>query len=360
MKGTQGTQGTEGRKGTEVLSPSSPPSPASPASRGIPYSVYLPPGGATQVERSLRPARLLEALKEGGQLWVDIDSTDRAQHALLEKAFGFHPLAIEDTLSPKTRVKLEEYGTYLFIVVRSVRFDQKTEDPYDIETINLYAFLGANFLVTVRSAPIRSIQEVQQRIERSPDVIQRGVEMVWHGIMDTVVDEFLPLVDQVDVLVDDLEVRLFERYDEAAIKDIFAIKRLVVQLRKHVAPLREVLNIVTNRPHACIASQSQVYFRDVYDHTIRIVESLESSRDLVSSVLDTYLTQTSNRMNRQMKSLSVVATISLPLVAISGFFGMNFDVIPMAHNRAGFFAALGLMAAFSTVLYLFLKRKDWV
>jgi len=326
--------------------------------RGIPYSVYLPPG-ATQVERGLKPGRLLEAVKEGGQLWVDIDSTDRAQHALLEKLFGFHQLAIEDTLSPKTRVKLEEYGSYLFQVVSSVRLDHKTDDPYDIETINLYAFLGANYLVTVHSAPVRAAQELQHRIERSPDLIQRGVEMIWHGVMDTVVDEFLPIVDHVDEMVDDLEERLFQKYDESAIRDIFAIKRLVVQLRKHVGPLREVLNIITNRPHSCIASQSQVYFRDVYDHTMRINESLESVRDMVGSVLDTYLTQTSNRMNRQMKALSVVSTISLPLVAISGFFGMNLP-IPMAHTPWAFFAALALMATFSTVLYLFLKKKEWV
>jgi magnesium transporter len=327
--------------------------------RGVPYSAYLRADGS--VEHGLRPAQIAEVVKSGeGQLWVDMDANDRAQHALLEKVFGFHHLAIEDTLSPRTRVKLEEYGTYLFLVIRTVRFDTKTDDPYDIETINLYAFLGQNYFVTVHSAPVRAIEEIQHRLERSPDVLGRGVEMIAHGVMDVAVDEYLPMVDQVDEIVDHLEERLFEAYDETAIKDIFAVKRLVVQLRRHLGPLREVLNVLTNRPHSCIAQQSQIYFRDVYDHTIRIVESLESVRDLVATVLDTYLTQASNRLNRQMKALSVVATIALPLVAISGFFGMNFEIIPMAAHPMGFFIAIGLMFLFALVLYWYLRKREWI
>ena len=331
---------------------------APPAPRGVPFSAYKAPNG--QVTRNLHPAKLAEALKEGGQLWVDIDSNDRAQHALLEKVFNFHPLSIEDTLSPKTRVKLEEYGNTVFIVVRSVRFDVKTDDPYDIDTINLYCFMGPRYLVTVHGAPVRAIEEVKARLERSIDRLDRGVEMVLHATLDTVVDEYLPMVDQVDDMVDNLEERIFEKYDPGAIKEIFAVNRLVVQLRRHLGPLREVLNVLTNRPHECIGTQAQLYFRDVYDHTIRIVESLESVRDLVATVLDTYMTQTSNRMNKQMKALSVVSTIALPLVAISGFFGMNFDVIPLSKWPYGFEIALGLMAVFATGLYLFLRKKGWI
>jgi magnesium transporter len=326
--------------------------------RGVPYSIARTADG--QVERNLHPARLAELLTSGGQFWVDIDANDRAQHALLEKVFGLHPLAIEDTLSPKTRVKLEEYGSYVFIVVRSVRFDHKTDDPYDIDTINLYAVLGPKYLVTIHSAPVRAVDEVKDRMERSSDKLDRGVEMVLYGLLDTIVDEYIPMVDQVDDLVDTLEQKLFEAYDPAAIQEIFQLKRLVVQLRRHLAPLREVLNVITNRPHECIAPQAQLYFRDVYDHTIRIVESLESVRDLLATVLDTYLTQTSNRMNQVMKQLNVVATISLPLVVIGGIFGMNFSWMPMTHSPWGFFSALGIMAASALLIWWFLKRRQWM
>ena len=331
---------------------------AAPRERGVPYSAHRDAGGT--VEQHLPPGRLLEVVGDGGDLWVDIDANDRAQHALLEKVFGFHPLAIEDTLSPKTRVKLEEYGSYLFLVIRTARLDQSTGDPYDLRTTNLYCFLGPHRFVTVHSEPVRAVEELQQRLAASPDLLGRGSEMIAHGVIDVAVDEYLPLVDQVDDLVDRLEERLFERYDERAIKDIFALKRLVVELRRHLGPLREVLNILTNRPHACIAPTSQLYFRDVYDHTIRIVESLESVRDLLSSVLDTYLTQTSNRMNRVMKQLTVVTTVALPLVVIGGIFGMNFERIPLSHHPLGFFWAIGLMAAFAGGLYWFFRTRDWV
>ncbi len=328
------------------------------AERGVPFIAHLAADGT--VEQGLRPERLLGAIKAGGELWVDIDSRDLVQHAVLEKVFGFHPLAIEDTLSPRTRIKLEEYDSYLFLVIRTSRFDEGTPDPYDLRTCNLYCFLGPHYLVTVHDAPVRAVDEVRRRLEATPDVLARGAEMVAHAVIDWAVDEFLPMVDRVDDLVDELEERVVERSDEHAIEEIFALKRLVVQLRRHLAPLREALNVLTNRPHACIAPTAQLYFRDVYDHTIRVVEALESERDLLTTVLDTYLTQVSNRMNRVMKQLNLVATISLPLVVVGGAFGMNFDRIPMAHSPWGFFGAIGLMALLAAGLFLFLRTRRWV
>jgi magnesium transporter len=326
--------------------------------RGVPHSVYLRPDG--DVEWHLRPTRLIEAVREGGRLWVDIDSSDRAQHALLEKVFGFHHLAVEDTLSPNTRVKLEEYGSYLFMVVAAVRLDKSTPDPYDTDVFNLYLFLGQNYLVTVHAAASSAVDSVRERLARSPDQLRRGVEMIAHGVLDVTVDQFLPIVDHVDDQVDALEERLFEKYDQQAIKDIFRAKRLVVQLRRELGPLREVLNVLTNRPHSCVSAQSQVYFRDVYDHTIRIVESIESMRDLLGSVLETFLTQQSNRMNQQMKALSVVATVSLPLVVIGGVFGMNFAHLPLTDSPIGFYWALGVMGVAAAAIWILLKRQDWV
>lgn len=326
--------------------------------RGVPHSVYLAPDGT--IARALHPAQLADAMREGGQLWVDIDATDPPQHALLEKVFGFHHLAIEDTLSPQTRVKIEEYPAHLFLVIRGIQFDGSTADPYDLETANLYCFLAGNTLVTVHSRPSAAVTALQDRVTRSPDLPRRGVEMILHGIVDHTVDEYLPIVDRVDDIVDELEERIFDQFDDAAIHEIFRVKRLVVQVRRHLGPLREVLNILTNRPQASIDAASQVYFRDVYDHTIRIVESMESTRDLLSSVLDTYLSQASNRLNKSMKSLSAVATISLPLVVIGGMFGMNFTHIPLSDHPLGFFWAVGMMVLLAGVMLWFLRKQGWV
>lgn len=326
--------------------------------RGAPSSIYLSRDGT--LARDIAPALLAGAVREGGQLWVDVDATDPAQHALLEKVFHYHHLAIEDTLNPRTRVKLEEYPDHLFLVIRGIAFDGSTTDPYDLETANLYCFLRGNALVTVHGAPSPAVTEMRQRMERSPDLLQRGVEMVLHGLVDHTVDAYLPIVDRVDDLVDELEERIFDQFDDSAIHEIFRVKRLVVQIRRHLGPLREVLNILTNRPQAGIDAASQMYFRDVYDHTIRIVESVESTRDLLTSVLDTYLSQASNRLNKSMKSLSAVATISLPLVVIGGMFGMNFAHIPLSQHPLGFFWAVGMMVLLALVMLWFLRKQGWV
>jgi magnesium transporter len=291
---------------------------------------------------------------------VDIDSTNTHQHALLEKIFEFHHLAIEDTLSPGTRVKLEEYDRFLFAVVAGVRFDAATPDPFDLETFNQYFFLGRNFLVTVHAVPSPSCAAMRDRLMRNPDLLARGAEMTMHGVIDQAVDAFFPLVEQMGDLVEDLEESVFEEFDEKLIHRIFKAKRAAFAVRRHIGPLREVLNILTNRPTTYIRADTQLYYRDVYDHTIRIMEWVDTTRDLLAGVIETYLSQTSNRMNRVMKQLSIVSTIALPLIVIGGIYGMNFSHLPLTDSPWGFWWALGGMAAVSTVLIYWLRRERWL
>ena len=321
--------------------------------------MYRRPDGV--IEHELAPARLREIVQAGeGELWVDIDSTSNHQHALLEKVFGFHPLSVEDTLSPGTRVKLEEYDRYIFAVIAGLRFDQATPEPFDLETFNLYFFLGKNFLVTVHAVTAASCNNVRDRLMRNPDLLVRGVGMVMHNIIDQSVDAYFPLVEGLNDLVDKLEERLFERFDEQLIHEIFKAKRAAFTFRRHVGPLREVLNVLTNRPCIYIRPETQLYYRDVYDHTIRIMESVDTTRDLLAGVLETYLSQTSNRMNKVMKQLSIVATIALPLVVVGGIFGMNFSQMPLVHHPWGFFWALGSMAGVSAVILWWLHKNKWL
>ena len=331
------------------------------ASRNWPASIYRRPDGT--LEQDISPARIREILQTGegaGELWVDIDSTNMHQLALLEKVFAFHPLSIEDTLSPGTRVKFEEYDRYVFVVMAVLRFDEGTPEPFDLATSNLYFFLGKNFLVTVHALPSKSCSAVRERLTRNPDLLARGAEMTMHNIIDQSVDAYFPLVEELNTLVDGLEVRLFERFDEKLIHEIFKAKRAAFSLRRHVGPLREVLNILTNRPCGYIRAETQLYYRDVYDHTIRIVESVDTTRDLLAGVLETYLSQTSNRMNKVMKQLSIVSTIALPLIVVGGIYGMNFEFIPLTKHPLGFYWALGGMAAIAAVMLWWLKKNRWL
>lgn len=293
-------------------------------------------------------------------MWVDIDSTVHSQHALLEKVFGFHPLAIEDTLNPASRVKIEEYPGYLYIILRAVQFAADTDDPYDLETKDLHCFLGANYLVTVHAGPVGSVDLIHDTLRRSPDLLSRGVERTLHAILDATIDAYFPLLDQVDDFIDGLEERVFVNFDELALRDVFQVKRLVLSLRRYLQPTREVLNVLTNRPSTLIAPEVQIYFRDVYDHVLRINDALDTYRDLLSSTMDSYLTQVSNRLGATTKGLSVLATMSLPFVVVSGMWGMNFSNIPLTNWPHGFWALLLVQLALGGLLIVVLRRQKWL
>jgi magnesium transporter len=311
-----------------------------------------------QYARDLSPRELAAIVKSGtGALWIDIDSTVPHQLAILEKIFQFHPLAIEDTLNPNSRVKLEEYDGFLFMVVRGVKFREDTDDPYDLDTFNLNFFLGKNYLVTVHTETSTSLDVIAERLTRNPDGLNRGVAWLMHGIMDTAIDAYFPLIDQIDEFIDGLEERVFVNFDESALRDIFSVKRLVLSLRRHLSPQREVFNILTNRPSTLLSHEAQLYFRDIYDHVLRINDALETYRELLSSTLDSYLTQVSNRLGKATKGLSLLGAISIPFVVVSGMWGMNFVRIPIAAHPYGFWIMLFVQLAIGGALLAMLRWR---
>ncbi|MFL5582714.1 MAG: magnesium/cobalt transporter CorA, partial [Gemmatimonadaceae bacterium] len=303
------------------------------------------------------PREIADVVASGeGALWVEVDTTSRPQLAMLEKVFHFHPLAIEDTLSPNSRVKIEEYPGYLFVVIRVVAFCEETpDDPYDLETSTLSFFLGKSFLVTVHGEQSPAVAAMEERLARSPDFLGRGVERLMHAIADASVDAFFPILDQIDEFLDDLEERVFVGFDHSALREIFTVKRLVLALRRYLAPQREVFNVLTNRPTPLLAPETQVYFRDVYDHVLRINDSLDTYRELLSSVLDSYLSQVSNRLGATSKTLALVGTMSLPFVVVSGMWGMNFSEIPLAQHANGFWIMLVVQIALGAFFVGILK-----
>jgi magnesium transporter len=321
-----------------------------------PRTIFI--GADGSIKRDLSPTEVNKALATpDGLLWIDIDTTCRPQVAVLEHVCKFHPLTIEDTLNPNSRVKLDEFPDYLFLIIRGVRFYETTDDPYDLETFNLCFYLGRRFLVTVHAGPSAAVDAVAERLQRNPELLGRGVDRIAHSVMDAAIDAYFPLLDQLDEFVDTLEQRVFEEFQQDAIRDIFAVKRTVLSLRRHLAPQREVFNTLANRPTPLLSPESQVYFRDVHDHVLRINDSLETYRDLLSSTMDSYLTQVSNRLGMTTKGLSVVATVTLPFVVVSGMWGMNFAHIPLQSHPHGFWIMLAVQLAIGLVLLLALRFK---
>ncbi len=321
-----------------------------------PWSCYHSPDGG--VRKGLSIDEIRRIVESGtGNLWVDIDYRNTDQVALLDSVFHFHPLAIEDSLNPNSRVKIEEYKGFLILVVRTLTFREETEDPYDIETVNLTCFLGQNFLVTVHGENTRPVDVTVELLERKPELAEAGPARLMHAIVDEAVNAYFPVIDQLDEFVDGLEDRIFGSFDQSALRDIFSVKRLVLSLRRHLAPERDVFAVLTNRPSALLTVDTQIYFRDIYDHILRINDALETYRELLSNTLDSYLTQVSNRLGSITKTLSVVATITLPFIIVSGMWGMNFERIPLSHTSHGFWTMLVVQIVLGAVLLIGLKWR---
>jgi len=327
------------------------------AASSVPRIVYAVPGAAVRTD--LHPIELRDIVAGGtiaGTLWVDIDTDSRHQVALLEKIFDFHPLAVEDALNPQSRVKLDEYRNSLFVIVRGLRFCEGTEDPYDVETYNLCFFIARNLLVTVHAGPSVPVDAVYARMVANPDQLERGSERVAHALMDITVDEYFPVLDKIDEFVDGLEERVYQRFDNEVMRDVFAVKRLVLAMRRHLMPQREVFNALTNRPTPFLPPESQVWFRDIYDHVLRINDSVDTYRELLANVMDSYLSQVSNRLGQVTKGLSVIATLSVPFVVVSGMWGMNFEEIPLSHSPHGFWLMLGVQLGLGAFLVWVLRK----
>ena len=303
------------------------------------WSCYHEPAGT--LRQGLSPEELTRALNTGeGTLWVDLNREDEADTGLLKSVFNFHPLAIEDSMNPESRVKLEEYKEFLILIVRGIEFCDETEDPYDIETANLTFFLGRNFLVTVHGSESPAVEEIRRILERKPELVSYSPARLMHAIVDASVNAYFPIIDRLDEFMDGLEEKIFANFDQAALREIFSVKRLVLSLRRHLAPQRDVFAVLTNRPSPLLTLETQIYYRDIYDHVLRINDALETFRELLSSTLDSYLSQISNRLGNASKTLSAVATLTVPFVVVSGMWGMNFRDIPLANHAHGFWIML--------------------
>jgi magnesium transporter len=320
------------------------------------WSCYY--GPREGIKQELPVKEIAKALASGeGTLWVDIDTRKSEQVALLKDLFHFHPLAIEEAVNPESRVKLEEFDRYVLLIVRTIAFCETTEDPYDLDTVNISFFLGKNFLVTVHGANTNPVEATEELLKRKPELVAHGPARLMHAIVDQAVDAYFPIIDKLDEFMDTLEEKIYETFDQNALREVFAVKRLVLTLRRHLAPERDALSVLTNRPSMLLTPETQIYFRDIQDHVLRIYDALENYRDLLSSTLDSYLTQVSNRLGMATKALAVVATVTLPFVVVSGMWGMNFEHIPLHTHPHGFMILVFGQVALSLLILAGLRWR---
>jgi magnesium transporter len=299
---------------------------------------------------------------QSGLLWVDFEAVPEAEtEPILHKTFGFHPLAIDDALHESHVPKLDDWGHYLYIVVHTVIFDQQNED---VDTLELDIFVGKNYLVTHHDQSIEAVSRIWGTTQRDFRFLKNGADHLLYRIMDEIVASYMPVVEQLDLSLDQIEDEIFGKYASGTLEKLFSIKRSVLYLRRILAPQRETLNKLARDQFEAIDEHDRIYFRDVYDHLVRMYDITESVRELASGALDSYLSVTNNRLNDVMKTLTIITTLFMPISFIASFFGMNFfqPVTPLDvwTGRPAFIITMLTVVLTPTCMFWWMRHRRWM
>ena len=310
------------------------------------------------LQREVTRAQMLAALAEkDALLWVDFEDPNEFESDALVEIFNFHDLAIDDCLNDLSHPKVDDYEEYLFMVTHAVRMEED-----QLVTIELDIFLGKNYVVTFHKNVIRSIEMTRETVARKPDsYLGHGGDTLVYHILDLVVDRYQPVLDCYEDKIDALEDQVF---NSATKKDdmptIMQLKKDIFHFRRIVAPQRDMLNYLTRTPTAFIKTRNMAYFRDVYDHLFRMYGSIEAIHESLNGLIQAYFSYSSHKMNEAVKRMTVMATLTMPAVIISGIYGMNFHYIPELHWHYGYFYAHGLIAMTSLSMLGLMKYKKWI
>lgn len=310
---------------------------------------------------------LREAVRDRGAVfWVDITRGTDEELGILDDVFGFHPLAIEDVISYVQRPKIESYmhtgdvldQGYFYLVIHGP--DVQTFKAR-LRTKELDVFLSERYLVTIHEDEMRSVGAMIERARADARVVlNQGLDMLLYQILDRLVDHYMPILDHMQEVLDELEERAVTQPEPQLLPEIAAAKKDLLTLRRIIGPQRDVMAQLTRGEVPFIKQETRVYLRDVLDHLNRAVETLELYRDLVLGARDIYMSSLSNNLNQVMKTLTIITVVALPLTVITSFFGMNFDAIPGLHSPAGFWVAVGVMVSFAIGLVFWFKRMRWL
>ena len=316
--------------------------------------------GQQKIGEGFTADQLPELLQErGAVIWVDMEQPTEADEQILLDVFDFHPLTVEDCRENRHYPKIEEFPSYIYFIVHGVRADTS---PDRFNTIELDGFLGPNYVITYHHDFFRSIANVKQLLRTSPIACRRGPAFLLHQILDQVVDYYSPVLDDFDTRIDELEHEIFnlKRPNNVILAEIMDLKRSVLRLRRISNKQMDIILRMSRGEFGLIPEEMRPFYRDIYDHIVRVTDLAESYRDLIGGSLEAYLSVVSNRMNEIMKVLTVFSAIMLPLTFIAGVYGMNFDNMPELHTRYGYFGALAVMGVVAVAMLIFFWRRGWL
>lgn len=308
---------------------------------------------------ALETSALRELLATGGFFWLDVVHPSDAELRLIGESFGFHPLALEDAMQFGTRPRLESYDDEIFLVAYAAA-SRQAADLHD-RLVEVHVFFSSRWLVTIRRAECEVFAELRRRVAQREYAVEHPLALLYH-LLDGLIESFFPLLNVIDDRIDSLADSILERPTDDQLNEVFELKRRLVGLRRVVTPQRDYLGareVALAIPG--MSDEGERYFRDLYDRLVRLSESIDSYRDLLTSTMDVYLSTVSNRLNVVITKLTVIATIFLPITFITGFFGQNFDWLIGHVGGLGSFLALGigLNVAATIALVGFMWRRGW-
>lgn len=297
--------------------------------------------------------------QEGQINWlhfVGINDVALLKHAL--EPYGIHELVIEDILSRKQRPKIEDYGNYVFTAAQVYHYTSTGKLYSD----QVYVIIGKDFVLSFQQKPLGLFSHLRRQMHENPhNILNKNTAFLAYCLLDRIVDDYFIVLESYNNRVEVIDKSLFKNENSDILSKIHRLKRDAVRLRRTLLPLRDVFyQLAVRGDFAIFKGESTVYLRDVYDHNMQLIESLDASRDMVLSMMDIYLSFQSNRMNQQMRVLTVITIIFMPLTVITGIYGMNFDNMPELHWHYGYFMVLGVMLCIIIGLLIFFSRRKWL
>jgi magnesium transporter len=318
-------------------------------------SAFVLRNGETQSTDRVDPQWIDPA--SGATVWVDISGPTDADGRLLADVFHVHPLAVEDALSKTQAPKIEPYPGYLYVVLHGIDFK---EAKHQFATRDVDFFLGPNYLVTVHDGDSRTLSKLRDLCQHHAHLLAEGPVGLMHRIVDQMVDNYQPMMEQIEQQIDKLEEQAYQG-QENLVRKVLRLKRDVAQMRRVLIPQRDAVGRLARREFPAITDEMSYRFRDVYDHVVRLTEEAMLFQDRVTGILEVNLSTVSYRLNQVMKILTVLSTIFMPLTLLTGMWGMNVPLPQMPGGEAAqFWWITGAMATMTTAMLAFFRAKDWI
>ncbi len=306
------------------------------------------------------PADCAEYIRKDTISWIDVEGVhDVAMVQKISESVGLHPLVIEDVLNVDQRAKMEEFDGYIYLVLKMFHLGKRTNEiiPEQVSIV-----LSKNFVLTYQEGVEGdTFHEIRTRIRSNKGIINNMTsDYLVYSLIDSIIDSYFTILEVFGDRIEKLEEELVNNPEKKTLTEIYRIKREMLYLRKSVWPLREAISRLERGESELVTRNTHLYLRDVYDHTINVLDTIETYRDMLSGMIDIYLSSISNRLNETMKYLALISTIFIPMTFIASIYGMNFEIMPELQWAHGYFFALCLMGSIGLGFLIYFKRKKWV